>query len=214
MFGLLGKALGKVVTPIVSGLGGPGRSGGEFGSVDPNMGRSAELENMQRGQFSRLQAAASGQGPSMAAMQGRAATDQGLRQLQSQAASDRQNPALARRQAMIQGGQLSARIGQSTMMGRLQEQQQAEQALAAAVANARAAELQRAGMVEGARTARYTTMMNTPTAFERGANLLSSALPVAGQIWGGGEESPGGAGWGTNSSGRPNPAPSTYKGRF
>jgi hypothetical protein len=138
---------------------------------------------MQRGaQLQRLQMQANGQGPSLAQMQANQALTQGRQQLESMAVSDRRNPALARRNAMIQGGQLSARIQQQAMMGRLAEKQQAEAALAAAIANAQQADNQRANILQNAYNTRYTGAMGQPTNFERGANVLASTLPMIGQL--------------------------------
>jgi hypothetical protein len=172
---LLGS-IGKGFTGLVSGFGGPERSGGEFTAVDPNLGRNAAAE-MQQGQLlQRLQQQAMGQGPSLAQMQANQALSQGRQQLESMAVTDRRNPALARRNAMLQGGMLSGRIQQQAMMGRVAEQQNAQQALAEAINQARMADLQRAQIVEQARTARYNAMMGTPSSFERGSNVVSSIL--------------------------------------
>jgi hypothetical protein len=138
---------------------------------------------MQQGaQLQRLQQQAMGQGPSIASMQGRAALSDGQRQLQAMAASDRRNPALARRNAMIQGGALSARIQGQVQQGRLAEQQAAEQALVNAISNAQAASIQRAKILQGAYDTRYQGAMGTPTNFERGANVLAATLPMIGKL--------------------------------
>jgi hypothetical protein len=185
--GFLGKALGGMISPVVSTLGGPERSGGAFTDVNSQLGLDPRLMQQGQMQLSRLQNTAQGRGPSMAMMAANAANQQGRASLESQAASDRRNPALARRNAMLQGGQLSARIGQQAMMGRLAEQQQAEQALAQAVHNARLEDLQRAKIVEDQRGLRYQTLMGTPSSFERGANVIASVLPFASKSGGGGK---------------------------
>jgi hypothetical protein len=182
------KPLKRVFDPLgLFGGGGPGgpetRANNEFRDVNPNLGQNAATTLQQNEQLARLRASVLGTGPSIAAMQARAAQDQGLRQLQAQAASDRQNPALARRQAMIQGGALSARIQQQSMMGRLAEQQQAEAALANAINGARAADLDRARIVEQARSNRFNALMGVPSAQETQANVLASTLPVAANAW-------------------------------
>lgn len=184
-----GASIGGGLGALGSGLmrGGFGskadRASNEFRAVDANLGRNPWLERQQTGQITRLRDAAMGRGPSLSDMAARAALEQGRAQLESQAVSDRRNPALARRTAMLQGGMLSARLGQQAMMGRIAEQQQAEQALAQAMQAARAADLQRAGMIEDARTKRFGSMLGVPTQGEVNSNMLSQTLPMLGQAW-------------------------------
>ena len=181
--GPAGAALGSGLGGALSaGLGAGQRTGGQYEAVNPNLGRDAAAQ-MQRGkQLQRLQLSAMGQGPSLAQMQADQSLQQGRAQLESMAASDRRNPALARRNAMIQGGMLSARIGQNAMMGRLVEQQQAEQALAASIHNAQQADNQRAQILQNAYNVRYQGSMANPTNFERASNVLASTLPMVGQL--------------------------------
>jgi hypothetical protein len=181
-WGALGGAvLGGGISGMASGTDSRGHN--EFRAVDPNTGRDAAAQ-MQRGQLlQRLQMRAEGQGPSLAQMQANQALTQGRQQLESMAVSDRRNPALARRNAMIQGGQLSARIQGQAMMGRLAEQQQAEAALAQAIHNAQVADVQRAAVIEGARSSRFKELQGTPTSGETTTNMLSQVVPQAGQLW-------------------------------
>lgn len=181
----LPRGLRKVLDPLgLHGGGGGSRGDNEFRNVDMNAGRNAAYETAQRRLMSRLEATAQGRGVSLADMAARQAMDQGRAQLESLAVTDRRNPALARRNAMIQGGQLSARIGQQAMLGRLQEQQAAEQALAQAIQNAQAAELDRARMIEQARTNRFNALMGVPSAGEMQSAQNATNLAMLGQNFG------------------------------
>ncbi len=185
--GPAGAAIGSGLGGWAAGeMGAYDRGNNPYASVDPSMGLNAQLQKQQAGQIARLQQSASGLGPSIANIQTQASRDAGLANLQAQAISDRRNPALAQRTAMIQGGMLNARLGREAMLGRLAEKQQAEQALAAAINNARAQDLQRAMAYEQARTARYQGAMGQPTGAERGANALASTLPYVMQMGQGG----------------------------
>jgi hypothetical protein len=175
----MGSGLGGALS---AGLGAGQRSGGEFTAVDQTLGLDPATARQSQLQLSRLQNAALGRGPSISHMALASARDAGLNQLEAQAASDRRNPALARRTAMIQGGLLNTRLTREGIMGRLAEQQQAEQALAQSIHSARQADLQRANIYEQARTARYNGAMGQPTNFERASNVLASTLPMVGQL--------------------------------
>jgi hypothetical protein len=144
-------------------------------------GGDPAILQQQHAQLSRLQLAALGKGPSIAGMQANAALEQGRRGLNSQAVSDRRNPALARRNAMIQSGSLATRIQQQGMIGRLAEQQQAEAALAQAVNGAREADIRRMGIQEQARTARFNALMGIPSSAESQANQTAQMLPMLGK---------------------------------
>lgn len=178
----LPSGLRKVLDPIGLHSGGmDGNASNEFRDVSPIRGDAAA--QLQRGKMlQRLQLQAAGQGPSLTNMQAAAALQQGRAQLESMAASDRRNPALARRNAMLQGGNLSARIGQQAMMGRLAEQQQAEQALAQAIYNAQQIDNQRADIYERARTERFKSLLGTPTSEQVGMGALAQTLPMIGQM--------------------------------
>ena len=185
-FGPWGAAAGGVIGGLGGGLsnifGGGGRQPGPYDTVNLGMGQDAAAM-MQRGALlQRLQNRANGQGPSLAQMQGNQALTQGRQQLESMAVTDRRNPALARRSAMIQGGQLSARIQGQSMMGQLAEQQQAEAALAQAIAQAQQADNQRANIVQNAMNVRYTGQIGQPTEADRTNNVLASTLPLLGRF--------------------------------
>lgn len=182
-----GAVAGGVLGGGISGLatGSDARAQNEFRDVQYPVGNTAE--NMyRREQIGRLSNLANGNGPSLVGMQAASQLQQGRAQLESMAASDRRNPALARRNAMIQGGNLSARIGQQAMMGRLAEQQQAEQALAAAIHNAQSIDAQRAAIYNQARTARWNALTgkdSLPTGGENTTNMLSQVIPQAGNLY-------------------------------
>jgi hypothetical protein len=185
-----GAAIGSGLGGALSAqLGAGQRTGGPYAAVDPNLGLDPLTRQRQNAQIGRLQLQAMGKTPSMAFQAARFANDQGRAQLESMAVSDRRNPALARRNAMIQGGALSARLGQQAIVGRLQERQNAEMALAQAMSNAQAFDVNRAKITQGAYDTRYAAAMGQPTNFERGANVLASTLPMVGQLGQG--QSPG-----------------------
>lgn len=183
--GLIGGPAGAAVGAGLGGslaasMGHGQRTGGQWEAVDPNLGLDGGLLQRQMNQMDRLNNRALGNGPSMAVTSVAQARDRGIAQLQSQARSVRgSNQAFAQRQAMIQGGVLSARLAREQTMGKLQEQQQSEAALAQAIQAARQADMQRAQVYEQARTQRYMAQMGQPTNFERGAAVLGSTLPYA-----------------------------------
>jgi hypothetical protein len=194
--GATGAAAGAQFGPKGAIIGGAlGALGGAFGlfggggpqyEVNQTLGMDQGIANQSRTQLSRLQEAALGRGQSISGMAYNQARESGRAQLESQAISDRRNPALARRNAMIQGGVLNARLGQQLMAAKLQEKQQAEMALAQAINAARQADLQRGMTVEQLRAGQA----GRPTEQDKTMNVLASTLPMMGQMSAAGQSAP------------------------
>ncbi len=137
------------------------------------------------GLLDRLDAQAQGQGPSLVAEQLRQAQMQNVAAQQSLAAGNRRTPGLAARMASLNAGQVGAQLAGQAAQGRIQEQFNAQKALAELqMFNAQQSNLNNYGRAnlgtqlamarENARTQRYGAVANQPSAFERGANVLGS----------------------------------------
>lgn len=101
-----------------------------------------QLNQQQQAFIQQLQAQARGQGPSIAQQQLRSATDRNLSQQLAAQAAGGGNPALAQRQAALQGGAAAAGLAQQSGIQRLQEQQGAQQLLGGQLGQAQSFELQ------------------------------------------------------------------------
>jgi len=111
----------------------------------PQAGIDNPFRRAQLAQLALLRSQALGHGPSLAELQAQRAGAQGLRQQMALAASARPGQgALAARQAAQNMGQIGMGTGYNAMMGRLQEQQQAQNALNALIQQGRGADQQNA----------------------------------------------------------------------
>lgn len=98
--------------------------------------RVQPARSASQGLIQQLQAQTTGQQPSLATAQLKAAQDRNLSQLMAAAAAQRGgNPALMQRQMAVQQGQAGRQIAQDSATARLQEQQAAQQLLAQQVQN-------------------------------------------------------------------------------
>lgn len=112
----------------------------------PQMGRAAQgdmssFRGNQRNLVTRLEALASGQGPSLAAAQLQAATDRNMKGQQAMAAGARgPNAAMAQFTAANNAGMLGAQAAQDATAARIAEQQMALQQLGLTLQGARGAD--------------------------------------------------------------------------
>jgi hypothetical protein len=109
--------------------------------------KASGYEDNQSRLIGQLQQQADGNGPSLATALANQQRQQGLAQMMAQQASQRGvNPALAARSNQMAAANLQATLAQNAQVGRLQEQQNAQGNLAAALAQARGQDLQFQGL--------------------------------------------------------------------
>ena len=136
----MSKAVGKVFGGGGSpGMLGTGRFKGTKVGVDESgfrkqlagAGPQAQLKEKQLKQTARLEETAEGKRPSLAEAQLKAATDRSLKQQMAAAQTQRGGSAASRQRSLAKGIQASRRdVAEQASQAKLQEQQQAEQALA------------------------------------------------------------------------------------
>lgn len=148
--------MGKVVKSIVGGGGSSGMMGTGRAKVTKREideapfkkqiaareGQQEEIRVRQTSQADRLQAQAEGKAPSLAEAQLKAATSRSLKQQLAAAQTGRGGSAASRERALMRSsGEARRETAEAATTARLQEQQQAERALAEQLASQRAADI-------------------------------------------------------------------------
>lgn len=114
-------------------------------STQMNTAQGDQARGVQSGLVNQLQQQASGQGPSLAAAQANQSADRGMAQQMAMAAGRGGNPALMQRQALMNNAAISQNAAANAVQGRMQEQMNAQGALANLSGQMRAQDIGQAG---------------------------------------------------------------------
>lgn len=155
-----------MVLPLLGAVGAIGSGVGALSSLGGLMDDESEREKRLRDQ-------ALGRGPSPAAQMLQSQSDDVTRQMMTQAAASRSNPALAMRNAALAASQQQASAFDAAGQARVREQQMAEQQLAGA--------LQRRGQLLGTQAGTMGALFAGLPQVTRAVDGLTGGAPAAPQ---------------------------------